>query len=507
MERVKADAVVLGTGGAGMAAAITAAEGGAKVVLLEKRPFPGGASNTPVAIGSMRNDQAYKDKGFKIFMEMTHWTGNADLVRAWINKSAELMDWLKRMGVEYASVAKQSLETMGEEMGERGGFPRGYNINDTYFLKAEGKGHGGSVMIKKLVARAKDLGVDVRMSTPGKKILKVGNRIAGVHAEDKAGNLIHIDADAVIVATAGFNDDAEMVKQYSNYGFTLDRFGTCVEGDFFNLCLGTKFTGDGVKMAWEVGADKGSISVEPFNHVPGPGIIGNMPWIMLSQARIIQEQPYLWVNQQGRRFIDEGLMNDHFTSGGVVGRQKGKCASIIFDEETKKRMEQVGVDFIYFVFPAKTLTDIEGDLRKVIAQGNRHVFIAETLDDLAKQMDMDPAALKETVDQYNGFCEKGHDGQFAKNPKFLHPVKASKFYGIRTYNTAYQSIGGIKVNGKTEALTKDGEVIPGLYAAGDIAAAELFGDPPTLGIGNLSFALSSGLIAAESALKYVKGLH
>jgi fumarate reductase flavoprotein subunit len=504
MEHLMADVVVLGTGGAGMAAAITAAEGGSRVILLEKRPFPGGASNTPVATGGIRNEQAYKDKAFKVFMEMTHWRGNAELVRAYIDTLPELMDWLTRMGVEHSLVRSMSLEEMGEKMSERGGFPRGYNFRDTYFLKAEGKGHGGAVMIKRLIAKAKELGVDVRMSTPGKKILQVGNRVAGVYAEDKAGNLLHIDAKAVVVATAGFNDDPEMVREYSGYGFTLDRFGTCVEGDFFNLCLGTKFTGDGIKMAWEAGADKGSMSIQPFNHVPGPGIIGNMPWIMLSQARVIQEQPYLWVNQQGRRFMDEGLINDHFTSGGVIGRQKGKCASIVFDEETKKHMEQVGVEFTYFVFPAKTLTGVESDLRKVMAQGNRHVFIAESLEELARQMDIDSSALRETVDAYNGFCDKGHDDQFAKNPGFLRPVKTGKFYSLRTYSTAYQSIGGIKVNGKTAALTKDGEAIPGLYAAGDIIAAELFGDPATIGMGNLSFAICSGLIAGRSALQYIK---
>ena len=215
MEYVTTDLVVLGTGGAGMAAAITAAEGGAKVVLLEKRPFPGGASNTPVATGGIRNEQAHKDKAFKVFMEMTHWRGNAELVRAYIDTLPELMDWLTRMGVEHSLVRSMSLEEMGEKMSERGGFPRGYNFRDTHFLKAEGKGHGGAVMIRKLIAKAKELGVDVRMSTPGKRILKVGNRVAGVYGEDKEGRLLHIDARAVVVATAGFNDDPEMVKEYS----------------------------------------------------------------------------------------------------------------------------------------------------------------------------------------------------------------------------------------------------------------------------------------------------
>jgi fumarate reductase flavoprotein subunit len=504
MEYLKSDVVVLGTGGAGLAAAITMAEGGAKVIVLEKRPFPGGASNTPIATGGVRNDQAYKDRAFKVFMNTTHWTGNAELVKAWIETSTGLMDWLSRMDVEYFPVSQLALEELGNPPGDAGGFPKGFAIGDHYFLKGEGKGHGGAVMIRKLVTSAKELGIDVRMSTPGRKILKAGGRITGIYAEDKDGNPLHIETKAVVVATAGFNDNPEMIKKYSGYGFTLDPSGTCREGNFFNLCLGTKFTGDGIEMAWEAGAAKGSVGVPPFNHVPGPGIIGNMPWIMLSQARVIQEQPYLWVNSQGRRFMDEGLMNDHFTSGGLIARQKGKWASIVFDEETRTHMEQVGVDFTYFVFNSKTLTDIEGDLRGVIAKGNKHVFITDTLEDLARQMGIDPVALKETVDRYNGFCEKGHDDDFAKEPRFLRPVRKGKFYAVRTFSTAYHTIGGIKVNGRTEVLSEEGEVIPGLYAAGDIIAAELYGDPPTLGFGNLSFALSSGLIAGKSALKYLK---
>ncbi len=507
MENLKADVAVIGTGGAGMAAAITAAEGGAKVTVLEKRPFPGGTSNTPVGFGAVRKDQTFRDKAFKVHMNMTRWTGNADLVRAWINMSGEIPEWLTKLGVPLTSPPPQFPQLTLEDIGKEGpgGFPAGYNIADMYFLQAEGRGHGGAVMIKRMVERAKELGINVRLATPANKILKVGNRITGVRAEDKLGDAVHIDVKAVIVATAGFNDDVEMIKKHGVFEFTLDRDGNCEEGDLFFLCPDLRLSGDGIKMAWEVGADKGSMGIAAFPHVPGPGIIGNMPWIMLSQLRIVQEQPYLWVNQQGKRFMDEGLMTDHLTSGGVIARQKGKCASIIFDEDTKRHMEEEGLDYLYFIFPAKTLTDIEGDFRKVIAQGNKHAFIADTLEDLVKQMDIDQAALKKTVDEYNAYCEKRHDDQYAKNPKFLRPVKKGKFYAVRAFSTAYQTIGGIKVNGKTQALTKDLEVIPGLYAAGDIIAAELFGDPPTLGIGTLGFALASGRIAGQSALQYIKG--
>lgn len=506
MEKLKSDILVIGTGGAGMSAAITAAQGGAKVIVLEKRPFPGGTSNTPVVFGGVRKDQAFRDKAFKVHMNMTRWTGNADLVRAWINMSGEIPEWLANLGVQFTPAPFQlTLENMGQEIPGFGGFPPGYNIVDMYFLKAEGRGHGGAVMIRRMVEKAKEIGVDIRLATPAKKIVKVGKRITGVYAEDKSGNTVDIETKAVILATAGFNENAEMIKKYSVFEYTLDRHGNCEEGDLFFLCPDLKLTGDGIKMAWEVGADKGSTGIAMFPHVPGPGIIGNMPWTMLSQLRIVQEQPYLWVNQQGKRFMDEGLMNDHYTSGGIIARQRGKCAFIIFDEDTKKHMEEEGLDYTYFIFAAKTLTDIEGDMRKLIAQGNRHVFIAETLEGLARQMEIDPITLKKTVDEYNIYCEYGHDDQYAKDPKFLRPVRKGKFFAVRVFNTGYGTIGGLKVNGKTEVMTKELEAIPGLYAAGDMIVAELFGDPPIIGGGTLGFALSSGRIAGQSALEYIKG--
>ena len=113
--------------------------------------------------------------------------------------------------------------------------------------------------------------------------------------------------------------------------------------------------------------------------------------------------------------------------------------------------------------------------------------------------------MEQTVREYNDYCENGHDDQYGKNPKFLRPVREGKFYGLRLYSASYQTIGGVKVNGRTEVLTKDWEVIPGLYAAGDIIAAELFGNPPLIGYGNLGFALSSGRVAGRSAHEYLQG--
>jgi fumarate reductase flavoprotein subunit len=504
LEYIKADVAVLGTGGAGMASAITAAEGGAKAVILEKRPFPGGASNTPVGFGFVKKNKESQDRAFNAHMDGTLWTANADLVKAYVTTSGEVPEWLADMGLVSYNPNQIPSMIMGEPAPGSGRYRASFNAGGFLGLKGIGKGHGGARLIKGMVAKAKELGVDILFSTPGKKILMAGNHVTGVYAETKNGDTVHVDAKAVVIATAGFNEDPEMIKKYSGYDFTLDWYGNCEEGNYFNLCPNLRLTGDGIKMAWEVGADKGRIGIPIWPHVPGPGVIGNMPWLMLSQVRVIQEQPYLWVNQEGKRFMNEEVIPGRVPAGNLIAKQLGKCAILIFDDTTKRHLEEEGVDKIYFIFPAKTLTDIEGDMRKLIAQGNKHVFVAETLDELAKQAGINPVNLKQTVAEYNRYCEKGYDDQYLKNSKYLRPVIKPKFYGLRVFNTAYGTSGGIRVNGKTEALTKEGGVIPGLYAAGDIILGEYSGDMVSQGLQSFGFALTSGRIAGKSVLDYLK---
>ncbi len=505
MKQIKADIAVIGTGAAGMTAAIRAAQQSSKVIIFEKRPFPGGASNTPMCVASTKKDQAYRDLAFKTHMEMTQQAGNAPLVRAWINKSGEVPEWLTDLGYTLGPLmTSATLETMGKQRGYGVGFPNGYYIHDVYFLPGRGLGHGGALLIQHFIKKAEELGVDVRLGTPVKKILKEGAKVTGLMAEDKAGNQVRVDAKAVIVASAGFNSDPEMIEKYGGYGgFKLDTnskgWGNG-DGDLF-FGWPNRHTGDGQKMAWAVGADKGSMGIGLITHMPKQGV--GWAWIMKLQLMTIIEQPYLWVNKQGLRFYNEEFADDHMTATASWARQNPKNAWIIFDNVTKKHMEKKGPDYQYFIFGAQTIPDIDGQFGQAMAAGNKGVYVADTLEEMAAKTGIDPTGLLTTVDEYNGYCDKGHDDLFAKDPKYLLPVKEPKFYAIKGICSAYQTIGGIRVNGKTEALTKERKVIPGLYAAGDIIAAEIFGDPPINGVGTLGFAISTGLIAAESALDHM----
>ena len=149
--------------------------------------------------------------------------------------------------------------------------------------------------------------------------------------------------------------------------------------------------------------------------------------------------------------------------------------------------------------------NLDADIRKAIEEKKPYIFVANSLDELAEKMGLDHAALLKTVEEYNRFCEKGHDDQFGKDRVYLRPVKTSPFYAIKVYTGCLGTLGGIKINEKTEVLDKNENVIPGLYAAGNDAGG-MYGDSyDVIASGTSSgFALTSGRIAGESILSYLK---
>jgi fumarate reductase flavoprotein subunit len=259
-------------------------------------------------------------------------------------------------------------------------------------------------------------------------------------------------------------------------------------------------TGDGILMAWEAGGavdDKMGLMEIGFS-VPKLGL-GDVQFVGLMR------QPYLWVNQQGRRFFNEGIGNYPFR-GNILASQKGGYAYLIFDGNTKRYLEQVGLDTgAALIFAGTKLVDLDGDFRKAIDKGNENVFIADSLEELANKIGVGSAVLQETVNEYNGFCEKRHDDLFAKNPRYLQLVKDPKFYALRIFPYCQGTIGGIKINERTEVLDGCGKPIPGLYAGGYDATGGLYGDTYNLLLpgGSLGFAFNSGRIAGENALRYI----
>jgi len=358
MREIKTELAVMGSGLAGLSAALTAAEKGVKVALFEKRPFQGGGvSNTPMMTMAVKNSPEYQDKAFDTHMNYTNWNADPAVVRAWIHNSYRIPDFIKDLGLDFLMIVETPLEKIGADRGYCGGFPNGYNLGDYYFLKARGKGHGAAIICLKAAEKLRQLGGEIYFNTTIQKLVKDGDAVAGAIATEKGGEEVRISCESIIVASGGFSDNPEMIREYTGHIYTNNNCDG--DGDvLFNTHPNAQLYGEGQKAVWEIGGAKGAMGINGHNLVPGPGIIGYNPWIVYNQTRTMQEQPYLWVNQLGKRFINEAMSNDHMAMGTSIVRQPKKCGFIVFDEATKRHMENEGLEYIYHIFPAEKLEDV-----------------------------------------------------------------------------------------------------------------------------------------------------
>jgi fumarate reductase flavoprotein subunit len=365
-------------------------------------------------------------------------------------------------------------------------FPGGWPT--WHIVKPGGEGCAGN-MVRIMTERAKELGVKIFLQTPGKKILKQGDRITGVLAEDdRSGEPIQTNAKAVIIATGGFGDNLEMIKKYTGYVWGNDLHSFRIPG----------LAGDGIRMAWEVGAAPTEMRME---------LIYIMPSELDPELAESFRQPHLLVNLLGERFMNEGIISNSTFTGNAISRQKNRSAFLIFDENIKNHIETIGFDSYHVVFPFTKVRNLDALIKTAFDKGYKDVFVAESIEELAGKTGIDLDGLKRTVDEYNGFCDKGFDPIFNKGHHLLRPIRTPKFYAGRLLPGAYGSLGGIKINYKTEVLKKDWKKIPGLYAAGTDACS-IYGDTYVFILpGNtMGFALNSGRIAGENAAEYIKAV-
>jgi fumarate reductase flavoprotein subunit len=476
---IETDVVVIGAGASGLAAALTAAEGGARVILFEKQRSMGGSSNFFEGVFAVESDMQRhnyitysRNQAFKNLMEYSHWRANARLVRAFVNESAETIAWLQKQGVEFIEA--------GINMPDA---PRTYHVV---------KGTGEAV-VKTLATRAKEKGVDIRTATPVKKILREDDRITGVIAETEAGEEIRVAAKAVMVASGGYANNKEWIKKYTGYDLDVNL-----------IPLGNvDKVGDGIRMTWEVGAaEEGTDVLELFRVGPmGP------EFPMKGPLQVVAAQPDLWVDSHGERFCDEGIAFYDTSVGNVNARYKEGYTFSIFDESIKQHLLEHGIDrnFAWENLPGTRPVDFDRELNAALERGTTELFVADSVAELAEKMEIDPAVLNATVDEYNSFCEKGRDDLFAKDQKYLRPLKGPKYYAIRARTIFLGTLGGIKINHNIEVVDKKDRAIPGLYAGG-YDAGGMWGDSYPINIASgasSAFALNSGRIAGKNILKYI----
>jgi fumarate reductase flavoprotein subunit len=486
MKQARADIVVIAGGTAGLAAAVAAAEKGASVLVLEKNATTGGTGNMgmgPLGVESRIQKQKLigptKDEAFKAFMDYIHWRGDARLVRTYLNKSGDTIDWLQDMGVQFWDVAAYF----------RGG-------NQTWHIVKPDKGEPGpgasATMIRIMTERAKKLGVKILLNTPATKIIKKNNMITGAIARDASGDAVEVTAKAVVIATGGFGDSPDLIKKNTGYIWGKDMFSFKVPG----------LTGDGIRMAAEAGAAPTATMME---------MIYMMPEVSAQKIDMglgfAFNQPHLLVNLLGERFMNEEVMGNTTFTGNAISFQKDKCAFLVFDENTKKHMEhEGGFDLINRVVPVSSVPDFDGAIANALQGGSKNIFVAGSAAELAEKTGIPAESLQHTLEEYNGYCDRGHDDAFNKGYNLLRPVRVPKFYAARLYCSAYGTLGGIKINCKAEVQDGNWKSIPGLYAAG-VDACTVYGDSyPFILPGNtMGFSINTGRIAGENAADFVKG--
>ena len=499
MAAVDTDIAIVGGGAAGLAAAVSAAERGARVKVFEKGATTGGAASMgmgPFAVEStlqrMKNIALTREQAFKIFMDYTHWRVDARLVSNYINKSADTIDWLEKMGVIWGAV----------EAYVRGAYPTHHQVTPPN--GRAGTPMSAGTMVKCMTDRAKQLGVSFYFRQPAKQLLTERGAVTGVVTEGDSDE-VETTAKAVIIATGGFGANPDMIKKYTPYEYGKDLFSMRVPG----------MVGDGIRMAWEVGAGSEGMNME-LASVAGSNsrfMVGDISDSAAMNAAAFSpvtptfQQPNLTVNLLGERFMNEDEMGNGTFLANAVARQKNRVGFVMYDAATARIYEEQGLDWPMAISGTTRVPNVDAEARKAIANGNADLFVADSLDELAAQTGIDPEKLRASVAEYNEACDTGRDHIFHKRACYLRPLRTPPFYAGTVRPGGYGSLGGIKINHRTEVVTKNQDVIPGLYAAGTDACA-IYADSYVFILpGNtMGFALNSGRMAGENAADYAGSL-
>ncbi len=469
--KFETDVVVLGTGAAGLCAAISAASGGARVVMLEKMPGRGGMTNFTIGIFAVESRYSKEGKcgstveqAFQLHMKNTHWMADARIVRTFMERSAETIDWLEGLGAQFSGIDSYA--------------PDGPRVSHGF------KGGAGKGLVTPLMKHVKaEKNIETRFSTGAKRLVTEKGRVTGVIAEDKEGNRLEFACKAVVIATGGYQDNKEWMARYIE------------GGEFIGPLIPSEQTGDGCRMAMEVGAAPEGMGVmQGYMAVPGEPVH--------SQLQHVGIQPYLWINQRGERFCDEGVRWDFPMASNTITRQPGAMGYCILDEESKAYLKEKGTDCSVVLPPGTPLADIDNELERGITDDK--VFEAQSLVALAEKIGVDQGRFRDTVEEYNGCCDKNLDVVFSKDRKYLKPIRTPRFYAVKFGISALITEGGVKINHRAEVIDKEMNAVPGLFAAGCVAGG-MMGDtyPLDTSGGSLGFAVNYGRIAGENALKYM----
>lgn len=448
-DSLSTDVVVVGGGSAGLAAAIEARAHGADVILLEKLPFLGGSSLVSggglVAAGTRMQQEADIEDSAEALV--ADWLAEQEYGREGVAPAEDaFVELIAQKGYEITAWLEDEI---GVEFGPRAGLGR-------YHAPAEGRGYG---LIGPMQQKAEELGTQILLETPAVALLTDGSgRVTGVEAVRADGSGLTIEAGAVILATGGFPHNQDLMEEFVPDAAHSTTYST------------PGATGDGLLMAREVGAD-----------------IIESAWVIGYVGSILNDRPYydpinrmawgngLHVNSLGLRFGDESLPYYRY-----------------FVE-----MAENGDSYYYLIYDASGDQEL---LAEAIEAGV--AWKADSIEELAAEAGIWAGngvdGLVQTVERYNRFAEQGLDEDFDKNPDHLEPLTTAPFYAVVMEPNNIGTMGGPRITLDGEVLDTNGEVIPGLYAAGEVANKQFYQDM-YVGGSALAVSLTMGKITGAHA--------
>lgn len=490
-ETLEADVVVVGMGASGTTAALRASEGGASVIGIEATESIGGFGNAAqgmFAVGSVEQKARYADGEttdeeywYDHFQERNNNMGNSKLIREFIAEAKNTVSYMLNHGVGFfLSETAQQIAHFDTEVV----YHRWNNANPFEYL--------GDALDK--------AGVDVHYATTANSIIvdKDGNA-TGVKCTKKDGGTLTVNAKSVVISTGSFANNEELMKE------TLgeDVYANC------NVLAGSY--APGVDMMWDIGADKGELLT--MNHgVTTQGCDDEV----VSQLTL--NSPILWVNNQGKRFMNEDLLKDTVEFTSSVLSQGGYAYTIVdqatVDRWTDMSQENTGTWVHYWdrfgivdengnptIYHAPISSDDWKSGFDQLTEANEG-GVFDALEEAAAFIGCDVEDLQETVDNYNSYVKSGKDEEFFKSKESLkYSVSEGPYYVTKGHAGVLGALGGVNTNEKLQVLNEDHEVIKNLYATGNNVSGISYGTYQDVeGVG-LGFSLTSGRLAGIQAAR------
>lgn len=450
------DVIVIGCGFAGMNAALSAAEAGANVVVLEKSGKRGGAANVGGAtlsgagtkIQAEANVEDSPELLFQDFVDKNANIGgnanfNEELAWFYARHSGEAVDWLDSLGADLGDRVPKN-PSLYEPMN----VPRQYGGDMKSYLKVVGD------LLDAQVEAGK---VAILYNTEATELIMDGATVTGVKATAQDGSPVEFLAPATIMCTGGYGYSKELLLKYN----FKDCLTTCPETS----------TGDGFRFAEQAGG-----VLQNMEHIStyAGGVRDGDSFLKTMGVRI-KDFPYMiFVNREGQRFVDE------------LGAEDGTD----YDEITAWWSK--GDNEVFIMFDQAMVDDLRAKEKPIFSYDNdwsqwdgavekgEQVFKADTVADAAKLAGIDATNLEATIARYNGFVDAGKDADFGRTRE-MKKFETGPYYIIRTVPYVMITSGGPWMNDKCQLLNADGEVIPGLYQAGEIVGGNNISGHTTYG--------------------------